>query len=158
VLGVAAGYLNQTEEDQSQFAVQNFALHNAAREAPVNFRGYAVMTRIRAEDHWEWKTWMCFETHGEASAHAREGDKIVQFGSAGWRALREQTAVAAPGHACADTDLPPKSEDETLVEFVFRLLSTVEIDLGLGLSPQQAPVIPQGSQDDDETPTKKKSA
>ena len=157
MLGVAAGYSNQTEEDQSQFAVQNFALHNAAREAPVNFRGYAVMTRIRAGDHWEWKTWMCLDTHGEAAAHARERDKIVQFASAEWRALREQTAGVPPGHACADTDLPSKPEDQTLVQFVFRLLSTVEIDLGLGLNPQQAPMISQGSRDDDETP-KKKSA
>ena len=155
---LAARYLNYTKEDQSQFAVQNSPLHNAAREASVNLSGTAVMTRIRAGDHRAWKSWMCFETHGGASAHAREGDKIVRFGSAERRALRQQTTVAPPDHACADTDLPPKSEDETLVEFVFRLLSTVEIDLGLGLNRQRESIISQGSQNDDDETKKRRSA
>jgi hypothetical protein len=89
---------------------------------------YAVMTPIRVDRRWTWTTWMCFGTYAEAAVHAREGDKVVRFRSAEWQALRRLVTVAPPSHAREDTDLG-KFEDETLIEFIFRLLSTVECDL-----------------------------
>jgi hypothetical protein len=86
--------------------------------------GYAVMTRIRVGDHWTWATWMRFETHAEAAAHARAGNKVVRFRSPEWAALRQQTEVASPlvMHA-PQVSLPPRGDGETLLEFVLRLLS-----------------------------------
>jgi hypothetical protein len=90
---------------------------------------YAITTRIRVGNHWPWTTWMCCETYAEAAAHAREEDKVVRFRSAEWQALRRETTAAPASCACADTELPRKSKDETLVEFVVRLLSFVEANV-----------------------------
>ena len=154
---LAARYLNYTEEDQSQFAVQNSPLHNAAREAPVNLSGTAVMARIRAGDHRAWKSWMCFETHGEHRHKREKGTKSCGLVLPNGVHYDSRQRLLLPTMR-ADTDLPPKSEDETLVEFVFRLLSTVEIDLGLGLNRQREPIISQGSQNDDDETKKRRSA
>jgi hypothetical protein len=89
---------------------------------------YAVMTPIRVGRRWTWTTWMCFGTYAEAAVHAREGDKVVRFRSTEWQALRRLVAIAPPSYACEDTN-PAKFGNETLIEFVFRLLNTVECDL-----------------------------
>jgi hypothetical protein len=111
VVAVDAGTmrcLNVAEEAQFQFAVHNSPGHNVVADAPAiapaksNDSRYAVMTRIRVGNHWSWTTWMCFETYAEASAHAREGDKVVHFRSAEWQELRQQTAAAPPrSNPCA---------------------------------------------------------
>jgi len=149
--------LSTSEEAGFQFALHDYAAIEAPTiAAPTAIdSSYAVMTRIRVEDQWRWTTWMCFGTHAEASAHARDGDKVVRFRSAEWQALRREAAVAPPSHACADTDLA-KSEDETLFEFVFRLLSTVESDLELDSKAQEEPTNSEGCQQD-ETQNRKRA-
>jgi hypothetical protein len=137
VVAVDAGTiraLSSTEEAEFQFAIHGRPGANAAVDAPaiviptaIDSR-YGVMTRIRVGDQWRWTTWMCFETYAEASAHAREGDKVARFHSAEWQALWREITVAPPSHACADTDHPTPSEGETPVEFVFRLLGERGID------------------------------
>jgi hypothetical protein len=135
VVAVDAGTmrcLNVAEEAEFQFAIHNrSAARTLAVQAPAVAvstgvdRCYAVMTRIRFGDNWSWTTWMCFETFAEASAHAREGDKVVDFRSAEWQELRQQTAAAPPGsNPCAANDPLPNLEGEALVEFVFRLLGS----------------------------------
>ena len=121
--------LNHAEEAQFQFALHNPRRQNVVAAPPaiasaesIDSR-YAIMTRIQVGDQWTWTTWICFATYAEAAAHAREGDKVVRFRSAEWHELRRQTTVRAPRHACANTDLFPISQDETLVETVFRLLA-----------------------------------
>jgi hypothetical protein len=153
--------LNVAEEAEFQFAVHNSQGHNAVAGAPaiaatksIDSR-YAVMTRISVGSRWTWTTWMCFPSYAKASAHAREGDKVVRFRSAEWQELRRETTVAPPSHAFADTD-PAKSADETLVEFVFRLLSTVESDLELDSKAQERPINSEGSQKD-ETQNRKRA-
>src|ERR1017187_6893053 len=61
--------------------------------------GYAVMVRVRFVDGWGWDTWMRFDTHEQAAAHARKGNKIVPFGSAEWNALRQSREPALPASA-----------------------------------------------------------
>jgi hypothetical protein len=151
--------LNVAEEAQFQFAVHNSPGRNVVAEAPAIApnksidSSYAVMTRIRDGDHWTWTTWMCFVTYEEAAAHAREGDKVVRSRSAEWQELRRETTVAPPSDAFADTDLA-KSKDETLVEFVSRLLSTVESDLDS--KAQEKPTNSEGCQQD-ETQNRKRA-
>jgi hypothetical protein len=96
----------------------------APAEAAVSDSGYAVMTRIRVGDRWTWTTWMCFETHAEAAAHVRDGNKVVRFRSPEWAALRQQTEAAAPIVIDVPREsIPRRGEGETLVEFVLRFLS-----------------------------------
>jgi hypothetical protein len=164
VVAVDAGTtrcLNAAEEAEFQFALYSRPRANAAIDPAIAVStainsSYAVMTRIRVGGEWTWITWMCFGTYEEASAHAREGDQVVRFRSAEWQALRRETAVAPPSHACADTDLAAQSEYETLVEFVFRLLSTVEFDLELGPKAQHKSINSEGSRKD-ETKNRKRA-
>jgi hypothetical protein len=165
VVAVDAGTmraLNVAEEAEFQFTIRSFPPVNPAADTPVIAActaidsGYAVMTRIRFDGQWTWTTWMCFPSYAEAAAHAREGDRVVRFRSAQWLELLRETAVVPPSHACADTDLLPESEDETLVEFVFRLLATVEFDLELGSKGQHEPINSEGSQKN-ETPSRKRA-
>jgi hypothetical protein len=137
VVAVDAGTmrsLSSTEETEFQIAVHRPPAAHPAANVPVTAVGtaidsrYAVMTRMKAGTHWRWTTWMCFATHAEATAQAREGDKVVRFRSADWQELRRQTAVASPSHASADARILPEVEDETLVEYVFRTLSTSELE------------------------------
>ena len=154
--------LSSTEEAKFRFALHDHPGDNAAIEAPAIAAltaidsSYAVRTRIRVGGEWNWTTKMCFPSYAEAAAHAREGDKVVRFRSAEWQALRQPTTVAPPNHGCADTNLPSQSEEETLVEFVFRLLSTVESDLELGSKAQHKPLNCTGSHQD-ETQNKKRA-
>lgn len=132
VVAVDAGVmrsLSTAEEVEFQFATHSHPV-NPVPDAALTPLGaaldsrYAVMTRIRVGD-WSWTTWMCFETYAEASAHAREGDKVMRFRSAQWHELRQQTAAAPPrSNPCAANDPLPNLEGETLVEFVFRLLDS----------------------------------
>lgn len=93
-------------------------------EAVVESR-YAVMIRVKIGGRWCWRTWMCFDTYAKATAHARQGNRVVQFRSPEWNALRHQTEVDLP---CASNLLPanppPQGEPETFIEFVLRFLST----------------------------------
>jgi hypothetical protein len=135
VVGVENGALRSlTAEEKSKFqrAVHGHSADNPAvgttpaapAEAAVTDAGYAVMTRIRVGDRWTWTTWMRFETYAEAKAHAREGNKVVRFGSSEWAALRQQTEIASPLVINAPREnLPPRGEGETLLEFILRLLS-----------------------------------
>jgi hypothetical protein len=81
--------LTTEEEPEFQCAVPSHSTGNpaveptpaASGEAAVSDSGYAVMTRVRVGDRWTWTTWMRFETYGETTAHAREGNKVVGFRS-----------------------------------------------------------------------------
>jgi hypothetical protein len=85
--------------------------------------GHAVMVRVRFVDGWGWDTWMRFDTYEQATAHARKGNKIVPFGSAEWNALRQSREPALPFPASASQESrQSRSEGETLVEFVSRLV------------------------------------
>ena len=85
--------------------------------------GYAVMIRVCFADGWGWDTWMSCETYEEAAAQAREGDKIVAFGSAEWHALRQirEPALPAPADVPQESH-PSRREGETLVDFVCRIV------------------------------------
>src|SRR5215469_3213127 len=131
--------LDKAEEAQYQSAVVqctrrfDFPLDSPALASPESIDSrYAVMTRIRVRGQWTWTTWMCFRTHADAARHAWEGDRVVRFRSAEWHELRRQTTVPAPSHAGADAHLSPTSQptsqDETLVEAVFRWLDTCGFD------------------------------
>jgi hypothetical protein len=147
--------LNVTEEGEVQGTIHISTSDSPAVDTPaiaactaIDSR-YAVMTRIKAGDHWRWTTWMCFGTYAEASAHAREGDKVVRFRSAEWQELRRQRAVVPPGHVCAGAHLLPQFEDETLVEFVFRMFSTFELEKkpDPGSKIQRESIFSEGIQD-----------
>jgi hypothetical protein len=97
--------------------------------------GYAVMTRIKVVDYWSWSTWMCFDTYEQAAVHARKGDKVVRFASDEWVDLRQEKWVALPRQSdpvlptCANEPpeiLPSRAEGEPLVEFVLRLLNSLD--------------------------------
>ena len=147
--------LNRTEEAEFQIAICNYlpvkpaegALAVAACTA-IDSR-YAVMTRIRVGDQWARTTWMCFPSQAEASAHAREGDKVVRFRSAEWQELRQDTTVSGPKHVCADSDPSRTGQDETLIETALRLLRTAEYNLGLGSLPEKEPINSEGKQQDE---------
>jgi hypothetical protein len=85
--------------------------------------GYAVMVQVRFMDGWGWTTSMRFDTYEEAAAQAREGNKIVPFGSVEWSALRQcrEPALPAPASAAKES-AASRDEGETLVEFVSRLV------------------------------------
>jgi hypothetical protein len=132
VVAVDAGTmraLSSREEAEFRFAPYNHPAGNAVIETPaiaVPMRidsGYAVMTRIRVGRKCTWTTWMCFATYEEAAAHAREVDTVVRLRSAEWQALRRKAAVVSPSHACADTAITQEITDETVIEFVFRVLA-----------------------------------
>jgi hypothetical protein len=129
--------LTAEEESEFQCAVLSLSTNNPALEptpaapakAAVSHPGYAVMTRIRVDDHWTWTTGMRFETYAEATAYAREGNKVVRFRSPEWAALRQQTQAAPPTVISAPREsLPPRGEGETLLEFVLRFLSAYGFD------------------------------
>jgi hypothetical protein len=66
---------------------------------------------------------MRFDTHEQAVKYARNGNKIVPFGSAKWNALRQSREPALPFPASAPQESrQSRSEGETLVEFVSRLV------------------------------------
>jgi len=96
--------------------------------------GYAVMTRIWVVDHWTWATWMCFDTYGRAVAHARKGDKVVRLASTAWKTLKhqesaaqpEQSDTASPVPTTGRPTLPSRAEGEPFVDFVLRLLNTLD--------------------------------
>ena len=118
----------------------------AASEKASSDPGYAVMTRIRVVNHWTWATWMCFDTYAQAVAHARKGDKVVRFASAEWATLKHQESAAqpeqsdaSPVHTTGRPTLPSRAEGEPFVEFVLRLLNTLDL----------AGTIPSEGQEDD---------
>jgi hypothetical protein len=129
--------LTAEEESEFQCAVLCHSTNNPAveptpaapAETAVSDPGYAVMTRIRVGDSWTWTTWMRFETHAQAAAHAREGNKVVRFRSPEWAALRQQTEAASPIVMNAPREsIPPRGDGETLLEFVLRFLSAYGLD------------------------------
>jgi len=61
--------------------------------------GYAVMIRVRLLGGWAWRTLMRYDSEAEALAHAREGSKVVPFGSPEWLELQNMKDVAPPGTA-----------------------------------------------------------
>src|ERR1035437_3530887 len=135
VVGVENGVMRPlTAEEEAKFQRVHYAPRTdkppldatpaAPAEAAVSDSRYAIMTRIRVVDHWTWTTWMCFDTYAQATAHAREGNKVVRFRSAEWAALRQQTEAASPLVINASREsILPRGEGETFVEFVLRLLS-----------------------------------
>jgi len=90
--------------------------------------GYAVMVRVRLVDRRAWTTWMRYDTYEQAAAHAREGDKVVPFGSAEWTALRQSTEPALPPNPNAQRTSQQRRKGETLVEFVLHFLSGYGFD------------------------------
>jgi len=122
-------FLKAEEESQLQSVIRDNSADKPALDRTVQpaegnrDSGYAVMTRIRVGDCWNWATWMRFGTYGEAMAHARKDDKVVRFRSLEWVALL-QTAECAPPSVGDTTheNLTPRDERETLVEFVLRFL------------------------------------
>jgi hypothetical protein len=92
VVGVENGVMRSlTGEEEAEFQRVHYAPRTdnpaaeitpaAPAETAVSGSGYAVMTRIKVDDHRAWTTWMCFEKYAEAAAHAREGNKGVRFRS-----------------------------------------------------------------------------
>src|ERR1035437_9088178 len=140
VVGVENGVMRPlTAEEEAKFHRVPYAPRTdkppldatpaAPAEAAVSDSRYAIMTRIRVVDHWTWTTWMCFDTYAQATAHAREGNKVVRFRSAEWAALRQQTEAASPLVINASREsILPRGEGETFVEFVLRLLSAHGLD------------------------------
>jgi hypothetical protein len=142
-IACAGGYVVATEngalraltmDEEAEFQRVHFAPRTdnpavettpaAPAEAAVSDSRYAIMTRIRVGDRWTWATWMCFQTYAQAAAHAREGNKVVRFGSPEWVALRQQTEAASPIVINVPREsIPARGEGETLVEFVLRFLS-----------------------------------
>jgi len=134
VVGVENGVMRSlTAEQEGEFQRVHYAPRTdnpavattpaALEEAAVSDSRYAIMTRMRVGDRWTWATWMCFQTYAEAAVHVREGNKVVRFRSPEWAALRQQTEAASPLVINALREsIPPRSEDETFVEFVLRLL------------------------------------
>jgi hypothetical protein len=135
VVGVENGVMRSlTAEEEAEFQCVHYAprtdkppldaIRAAPAEAALSDPGYAIMIRIRVGDRWTWTTWMRFETYGKAAAHAREGNKVVRFGSPEWTALRQHSEPASPIVIKAPRErVPPQGERETLVEFVLRFLS-----------------------------------
>ena len=139
VVGVENGAMRAlTAEEDSEFqcAVPSHSTDSRTvkttpaepAEAAVSDSGYAVMTRIRIGDDWTWTTWTTwirFETYAKATAHAREGNKVVRFRSPEWAALRQQTEVDSPTliDMPQENVVPPRGEAETLLEFVLRFLA-----------------------------------
>jgi hypothetical protein len=142
-IGCAGGYvvgventviraLTRVEEYEFQCAIFSHFTDSPAVEtipgapggAVASNPGYAVMVRIKVVDHWAWTTWMRFETHAEAAAHAREGNEVVLFQSPEWVALRQQSKPASLIVMKAPRDnLLLQGEGETLLEFVLRFLA-----------------------------------
>jgi hypothetical protein len=136
VVGVENGVTRSlTEAEEAEFQrvhyahrVENPPPDTAPAEPEVSDSGYAVVTRIRVVDHWTWTTWMCFKTYAEATAHARAGNKVVRFRSPEWVALRQQAEVAPSSVADAALgNQPPRSDGETLLDFVLRFLSGYDV-------------------------------
>ena len=121
--GVLRG-LTAEEEAQFQRAFDAAFDKPAAVEAfHYDISGYALMIPVRLADRRAWMTWMRYETYGQALANARQGNKIVPFGSAEWTNLRMGVEPALPIPAVE----PPKRQlhrckEESLVEFVLRFL------------------------------------
>jgi hypothetical protein len=159
VVGIRNGVirsLSSKEESEFQAVIRDpfkyprlyTAVPAAGSPATVSTNpGYAVMTRIKVVDHWSWSTWMCFETHAQAVAQTRKGDKVIRFESEERATLKQEKWSALPRQS--DTDppirangpresLPSRAEGETLVEFVLRLLSALD---------PAGPVPSEGQQD-----------
>ncbi len=111
-----------TDDEEAEF--QRTSRKSPAPAVPqYDEYGFAVMVRVRFVDGWGWTTWMRFDTHEQAAAHARKGNKIVPFGSAKWNALRQSREPALPAPAFAPQESRhSRYEGETLVEFVSRLV------------------------------------
>jgi len=91
----------------------------AAETMLYDTSGYAVMVRVRLVDRWAWTTWMRYDTYEQAAVHAREGNKIVPFGSAEWTALRQSADPALPPNATAQRRTQHR-------DFVHRVLSWLD--------------------------------
>jgi len=137
IVGVENGVtrsLKPHEEAEFQNAIQDSskypAPYAAAPPAPKRTSsesGYAVMTRIRLVDGWSWATWKCFATYAQAVACARKGDRVVQFSSGEWSALKQEKSLEPPqtDHG-AQESFDARAEGELLVEFVLRLLTALD--------------------------------
>jgi hypothetical protein len=146
VVGVENGVMRSlTAEEEAEFQRVHYAPRTdnpavattpaAPEEAAVSDSRYAIMKRIRVGDRWTWATWMCFQTYAEAAAHVQEGNKVVRFRSPEWAALRQQTEAASPIIINAPREsVPPRGEEETLLEFMHRFLSAY------GFTPHPEPI------------------
>jgi hypothetical protein len=135
VVGVENGVMRSlTAEEEAEFQCVHYAprtdkppldaIRAGPAEASLSDSRYAIMTRIGVGDRWTWTTWMRFEAYAEAAAHAREGNKVVRFGTPEWTALRQHGEPASPIVIKASRErVPPQGEGETLVKFVLRFLS-----------------------------------
>ena len=148
VVGVENGVMRPlTAEEEAKFQRVHYAPRTdkppldatpaAPAEAAVSDSRYAIMTRIRVVDHWTWTTWMCFDTYAQATAHAREGNKVVRFASEEWAALKQEESAAQPQQTEAASPIltnavrespPARGEGESFVEFVLRLLDAYGLD------------------------------
>lgn len=77
---------------------------------------------------------MCFDSYAQAVAHVRKGDKVLRFASAGWTTLKQQESAAQPEQSDNASPMqtkerppvPSRAEGEPFVEFVLRLLNTLD--------------------------------
>lgn len=87
---------------------------------------YAVMLRIQVVDHYEWTTWMTYDTYGEAVARVGTAYKIVAFGSPQWVELKKHTEPVLTDkefkRSARAANGPTRREGETLLQHVNRLL------------------------------------
>ena len=111
--------LNDSEEAEFQGAPR---LVPKPAELQYEESGYAVMIRACFVDGWGWDTWMRYETYEEAAIYAREGNKIVTFGSADWYSLRQIREPALPSPAHVPQESHSRREEETLLDFVSRIV------------------------------------
>lgn len=85
--------------------------------------GYAVMIPVRLAEGWAWRTWMRYDTREEAIAHAREGAKVVAFGSAEWMALRNEEGILPPSRMADEmAQVAVADKGETLLQLLLRFL------------------------------------
>jgi hypothetical protein len=128
VVAVENGVLRALiSEEEAQFQCALDAAY-CSQPAPVeashyDTSGYAVMIRVRFVDHWAWTTWIRYETYEEALANARQGDKVVPFGSAEWTNLCGSMEPALPIPAVGSPKHRLQRRDgEAWIKFVFRFL------------------------------------
>ena len=111
--------LNDAEEAEFQSAPR---LVPELAKLEYEKSGYALMIRVCFVDGWGWDTWMRYETYEEAAVYARDGNKIVTFGSADWYALRQIREPALPSPAHVRQESHSRCDEETLLDFVSRVV------------------------------------
>lgn len=115
-----------TDEEEAEFQRANSATRTerlTAKPPQYEISGYAVMVRVKFVAGWGWTTWMRYDTYKQAAAHARQGNKVVRFGSPEWVALcRHVEPVLSVATNATARMRKHRQPAETLVEFLLRLL------------------------------------